>query len=140
MGSPDQNEKKEAEERAHLNNLAGNQSLGSYIRARLLGKDADKRRPVRRVGQDHQKLAQVLAELRRSRLASNMNQLAKSANMGTLDIADDVTADLDEACKAIAHMREMLIAALGLKTARACRPVKRRTESFGSQTRSTSGI
>ncbi len=57
----------------------------------------------------------VLSELGRSRLASNMNQLAKAANIETLDFSDSVVRDLQEACRAIAQMREMLVVALGLK-------------------------
>jgi hypothetical protein len=103
------------EERARLNDLAGCQPLGAYIRSRLFGKDTDKRRFVRRPALDHQKLALVLSELGRSRLASNMNQLAKAANIGTLDFSEGVVHELRDACRSIAHMREMLIAALGLK-------------------------
>lgn len=55
-----------------------------------------------------------MAELGRSRLASNMNQLAKAANAGILDVSEQVIRDLQEACRAIATMREMLIAALGV--------------------------
>lgn len=103
------------EERARLTEDAGNMPLGSYIRYRLFGKDTEKRRPMRRPSLDHQKLAQVLSELGRSRLASNMNQLAKAANIGTLDFSEPVVNDLQEACRDITKMREILISALGLK-------------------------
>jgi hypothetical protein len=103
------------DERARLNEQAGSQPLGSYIRSRLFGKDTEKRRAVRRPALDHQKLALVLSELGRSRLASNMNQLAKAANIGTLDFNDAVVKELEEACQAISQMRDMLISALGLK-------------------------
>jgi len=103
------------EKRARLNEQAGSQPLGAYIRSRIFGKNTEKRRQTRRPGLDHQKLALVLSELGRSRLASNMNQLAKAANIGTLDFSDSVVRDLQEACRAIAQMREMLIVALGLK-------------------------
>jgi hypothetical protein len=103
------------EERNRLNDLAGTQPLGAYIRSKLFGTDTEKRRPVRRPGLDHQKLALVLSELGRSRLASNMNQLAKAANCGTLDFSENMLAEIREACRAITQMREMLIVALGLK-------------------------
>ncbi|MGH8559362.1 MAG: hypothetical protein ACRESZ_18325 [Methylococcales bacterium] len=103
------------EERARLNEQAGSQPLGAYIRSCLFGKNTEKRRSMRRPGPDHQKLALILLELGRSRLASNMNQLAKAANIGTLDFSEAVVNKLREACRAIAQMREMLIAALGLK-------------------------
>lgn len=81
----------------------------------IFGKNTEKRRSIRRPSMDHQKLALVLSELGHSRLASNMNQLAKAANIRTLDFSDSVVRDLQEACRAIAQMREMLIVALGLK-------------------------
>ena len=57
----------------------------------------------------------LLAELGHSRLASNMNQLAKAANTGALDASEHTTREILEACWAIAQMRELLIRALGLK-------------------------
>lgn len=103
------------EERQRLNEQAGSQPIGAYIRSRLFGSDTATRRIVRRPSLDHAKLALVLSELGRSRLASNMNQLAKAANIGTLDFNDSVVNELQEACRAISHMRDMLVAALGLK-------------------------
>jgi hypothetical protein len=103
------------EERAKLNEEAGTQPLGTYIRSRLFGQNIQKRRVARRPALDHQKLALVLSELGHSRLASNMNQLAKAANIGTLDFDDAVIRELQEACRSISHRGEVLIAALGLK-------------------------
>ena len=103
------------EERARLSEEAGSEPLGTYIRARLLGEKAEKRRRARRPGADHKALALVLAELGRSHLASNMNQLARAANTGTLDLGPDLTRDLREACWNIAVMRETLVRALGVK-------------------------
>ena len=103
------------EERARLEAEAGSQPLGAYIRSRLLGDQAKKRRASRRPGVDHKKLALVLAELGRSRLASNMNQLAKAANVGALDVSPEVNSELQDACRSIVAIREMLIEALGVK-------------------------
>lgn len=103
------------EERALLDELAGGWPLGAYIRQRLLGEKADKRRTVRKPKIDEQKLALVLAELGKSRLSSNLNQLAKAANMGTLDVSQEVEGQLQEACRAVLAMRDALITALGLK-------------------------
>lgn len=105
-----------ASERAHLEAVAGPRPLGAYIRSRLFGDQTDARRKSRRPSLDHQKLALVLAELGRSRLASNMNQIAKAANCGTLEISRELTADLQLACADIRMLRETLIAALGLKS------------------------
>lgn len=104
-----------ADERERLEDQAGSEPLGAYIRSRLFGEDSQPRRRTRRPIEDHQKLALVLAELGRSHLASNMNQLAKAANMGALPVSPAVAMDLQQACRDIHALREMLIAALGLK-------------------------
>lgn len=104
-----------AVERAQLEAQAGNQPLGSYIRFRLLGDQAEKRRRSRRPQIDQTTVARLLAELGKSRLASNMNQLAKAANIGTLDVDAETAREIREACKAILDMRAALIKALGVK-------------------------
>lgn len=103
------------EEKARLKAQAGGRPLGVYIRDRLLGEHAEKRRERRAVIEDYEKLALVLAALGKSHLASNMNQLAKAANMGTIDVTLDVTAELLEACRNIREMRDHLIQALGIR-------------------------
>ena len=65
------------EERKRLDELAGNQPLGSYIRDRILGEQTEKRRKVKKPKPDTALLALVLGAFGRSRLASNINQLAK---------------------------------------------------------------
>ena len=104
------------EERSRLEEEAGQQPLGAYIRARLLGEAADKRRRFRRPRVDQETIARLLAELGKSRLASNMNQIAKAMNTGTLDLGPEVAQDLREACNAIAEMRSALISALGVRS------------------------
>ena len=59
-------------------------------------------------------LALVLSELGQSRLASNINQLAKAANMGALDITPEIEKEIETACQEIQTMRALLIAALGV--------------------------
>ena len=103
-------------ERAYLEQKAGNRPLGRYIREQLLGDMQRKRRVLRKPKVDDQKLALLLAEIGQSRLSSNLNQLAKSANMGTIDVSDDVEAQLADACAAVMIMRDTLMMALGLKT------------------------
>ena len=104
------------EERSRLEAEAGQTPLGAHIRARLLGEAADKRRRSRRPRVDQETTAQLLAELGKSRLSSNMNQIAKAVNTGTLDPGPEVARDLREACNAIAEMRSALIAALGVRS------------------------
>lgn len=106
------------EERDRLQAEAGQQPLGAYIRSRLLGETADKRRRSRRPRIDQEATARLLAELGKSRLASNMNQLAKAANTGTLDLGPEVAREIRAACAAITDMRAALIAALGVKPER----------------------
>ncbi len=104
------------EERKCLDELAGNRPLGAYIRERLLGEHAQHRNFTRRPKVDQQQVALVLAELGNSRLSSNVNQLAKASNMGTLDVSEDVEQQLQDACAAIIAMRSCLMIALGLKS------------------------
>jgi hypothetical protein len=102
------------EERKRLDEMSDNQPLGSYIRDRLFGEKADKRRKVKKPKPDTAMLAMVLSELGQSRLASNINQLAKAANMGTLDITPEIEQEIEQACREIQAMRALLIAALGV--------------------------
>ena len=96
--------------------------LSRYIRLKLFGADADQvksRRPKVKRHQptlDHEIMAQVLAGLGRSRLSSNLNQIAKAANMGALPVTPELEAELLEACAALQAMRQDLIAAMGIKS------------------------
>jgi Mobilization protein NikA len=103
------------EERAQLEKDAAGMTLSSYIRSRLFDENLPKRRtrnkhPVK----DHQDLAKVLGELGRSRLANNVNQLAKTANSGSLEVSPDTEKSLQNACADIRWMRHVLLSALGL--------------------------
>ena len=102
------------EERAKLNAMAGDRPLGSFIRDKVFGDEADKRAlRSRRPAADKQALARVLSLLGQSRLSSNMNQIAKAVHLGTLPVGPDLEAELSAACAAIREMRDALIAALG---------------------------
>lgn len=105
-----------AEERAWLDRKAGRRSLSEYIKSRVFGEDERPRRVHARTPKPDQKqIAELLAALGQSRLSQNMNQLAKAANMGTLDILAELSTELHLACREIREMRSMLISALGLK-------------------------
>lgn len=89
--------------------------LGAYILERVFNEEATPRRrrgknPVK----DHQALAQVLGKLGQSRLSSNLNQLARSANTGSLPVTPDTEAALIEAVAEIREIRRLLIQALNL--------------------------
>lgn len=101
------------EERAHLVKLAGNQSISAYARDILLGTKAEKRITLRKPKMEDIQYAMLLANLGQSRLSANVNQLAKHANMGTLDCSQDVEQQLEEACAALFAMRNALFLALG---------------------------
>ena len=104
------------DERAYLEHKAGNRPLGAYIRRQLLGDRAEKRRELRSPQIEQQQFAALLAALGQSRLSSNLNQIAKSANMGTLDVSQDVEQQLQDAYSAVLEMRKALFMALGLKS------------------------
>ncbi len=105
-----------AEERARLIHEAKGVPLGAYIKAKLFGDGAPLR--IRRSGlavEDRKELAQVLALLGRSRLSSNLNQLAYAANIGSLPLTPETEAELRDALKDVRTLRRLLLNALGLK-------------------------
>lgn len=99
------------EERARLQEQASGQPLGAYIRERLL---AEPPRRSRLTPADRQALLQVLGTLGQARIANNLNQLAKQANLGALPVTPDTESALTGAAADIAAMRAMLVKALGL--------------------------
>jgi hypothetical protein len=102
-------------EKQRLKALAGAKPVGAYIRERLLADDVSPRKARRAVVQDYDKLAALLALLAQSHLAQNLNQLARHANMGTLNVTLDVVQELLAACAHVREMRATLISALGVK-------------------------
>jgi len=99
-------------EKAELKAKASGMPLGTYIKACLFG---GRSTYARRHAVDREALAQALGKLGQSRLASNLNQIAKAANLGTLPVTPDLTKELNEACQEVRTLRRTLIAALGLK-------------------------
>ncbi|MCU7805942.1 MAG: hypothetical protein KZQ96_22415 [Candidatus Thiodiazotropha sp. (ex Lucinoma borealis)] len=101
------------EERAALEEAADDKPLGAYIRSQALqGKETRRRKKRRRPVKDHRALGYVLGELGRSRLASNVNQLAHAVNSGSLPVTPDTEKALQDACADIHKMRIMLMRAL----------------------------
>lgn len=103
------------EERTRLEQAAGGQPIGGFIKARLFGagqslKPARRRVPVK----DHQALGEVLARLGASRIAGNLNQLAHAASLGALHVDEAVRQMLDAACREIVEMRQLLMRGLGI--------------------------
>ncbi|WP_444994737.1 hypothetical protein [Aliikangiella sp. IMCC44359] len=104
------------EERKHLKELADGKPLASYIKAILFGESSLPKYRKRAKLEDEQLLIKLLAALGKSRIASNINQLAKAANSGSLPVNHDIINALNEAVAAIKWMRESLIKGIGLKS------------------------
>lgn len=103
------------EEKARLQADAAGMSVSEYMRWRLFDPNNP---PPRRRGKnpvkDHKALAQALGLLGQSRLSSNLNQLARSANTGSLPVTPDTEAALLHALNEIHEIRRLLIEALNL--------------------------
>ncbi|MGU3420845.1 hypothetical protein [Methylobacterium sp. D54C] len=105
-----------AEERARLAAEAAGAPLGTYVKAKLLGQPVPAR--VRKSGisiADRRALAQLIALLGRSRVFSNLNQLAHAANTGSLPVTPDTEAALAQALADLHEIRALLLTSLGLK-------------------------
>lgn len=104
------------DERAQLERDAGSIAIGSYIRHQLFQEATvpKRRAPRKKPERDEAALAQVLAQLGASRLSSNLNQLAKAVNTGSLPVTPETEKDLREACEVVAEMRGALMQALGV--------------------------
>lgn len=91
-------------------------SLGGYIQSRLFnsGSPPPRRRSKNPV-KDHKALAQALGLLGQSRISSNLNQLARSANSGSLAVTPDTEAALMKALDEVHEIRRLLIEALNLE-------------------------
>lgn len=104
------------DERAFLKQKANGKPISAYIRAQVFGSDATPRKlHQRRPAVDKAELGKVLGKLGQSRLSSNLNQIAKAANIGALPVDDALQEELRQACEDIAAMRQTLIKALGIK-------------------------
>lgn len=103
-------------ERRELERAANGAPIATYVKSRLFGSPLPRHRtrgqnPVK----DFEALGRVLGLLGQSRIASNLNQLARAANLGALSIPPEAAAELNEACRAVIQMRRELLGALGLE-------------------------
>lgn len=101
------------DERAKLHLEAAGAPLGTYIKAKAL--DAPPLR-MRRTGlavEDRKALAKALGLLGSSRISSNLNQLARAANIGALPMTRETEAFLREALLDVREIRHLLLTALG---------------------------
>lgn len=102
------------EERARLEELAAGMTLSAYVRACVFAKEAKrrKRRP-KDVVADKAAIAEALALLGQSRIASNLNQLAYHANIGIIVFDEVDKAQIAEANAHLAAIRALLLQGLG---------------------------
>jgi hypothetical protein len=102
-------------ERTILENAAQGMSISAYIRSCIFSDGAAKRKArTRRPVKDQEALARALGLLGQSRIANNLNQLARHANSGSLAVDDETRAQIEEAYAHVMALRDQLIAALGL--------------------------
>lgn len=104
-------------ERTRLADEAAGAPLGAYIKAKALGEPLRKRRTGLSI-QDREALAKTLALLGKSRLSSNLNQLAHAANIGSLPMTQETEEFLRECLRDVRNIRRLLMSALGMKAER----------------------
>jgi hypothetical protein len=106
------------DEKSLLLRRAGGLPLGVYVRGLILSKGELEFRPRQRRTKapikDDEALARVLAALGQSRVANNLNQIAKAVNIGSLPVTPETEHDIREACSAVLMIRYHLMSALGL--------------------------
>ena len=84
-------------ERQRIEAAAGGMAVSSYIKSVVLAEDAPIYRKRKAApDSDKQLLAEILARLGQSRTASNLNQIAKHLNQGTLSINEELERDLNQ--------------------------------------------
>lgn len=103
-------------ERRQLAEQAGRQPLATYLRDLILAAPAQavRRRPFGKT-RDDEALARVLSALGQSRIANNLNQLARAVNIGALPVTPQTEEEISSACSAVITMRRDLMRALGVE-------------------------
>jgi len=118
-GAPPFSLRLSTDERVRLERDAAGMSLGAYIRWRVFDPSSP---PPKSRGKfpvkDHQALSKALGLLGQSRLANNVNQLARAANTGSLPLTPETEAELLAAARDIADLRRLIVEALGLSEER----------------------
>ncbi|WP_297109185.1 hypothetical protein [uncultured Devosia sp.] len=100
------------EERAHLAARAGTRPLGAYVKGVLFSDNPPKVLPAR-TGHDRRLLAQLVAVMGRSRIASNVADLASAARSGSIGLDDETLSRIIQACDDIRLMHDALMKAMG---------------------------
>ena len=100
----------------NLSERAANSSTtaADYIRQILFGEQAGKRkRVIRAVIKDAEALSKLFSMLSATRIANNINQIAKAVNQCVVHLSPEMEKLLREACLAVIEMRDLLMSALG---------------------------
>lgn len=104
------------EKRELLVRQAGNLSLAGYIKSIVFADNAPRYRSRRQIpDMDAKLLAELLVHLGSSRVASNLNQIAKHLNQGTLIDDPELDSDLRQAVEEVSMIRSTLLQAMGVK-------------------------
>lgn len=101
-----------------LEKAAGERPLGAYIRSKLFEGQETPRKARTRTRQplkDDKALGALMGALGQSRIANNLNQLARAANTGSLPVTPDTEQAITEACENVQIMRKLLMQALGFQ-------------------------
>lgn len=96
---------------------ANNESNTSkYVRARLFdGNNIVTRRRRASPIKDHQSIAQIMALLGQTHILINLNQIAKAANAGYLELTPETISAILEANACVHEIRRHLLAGFGVK-------------------------
>lgn len=101
-------------ERARLAADAAGAPLGAYVKLKLFdGMAVGRKRRKGIAVEDRQALAQALALLGRSRLSSNLSQLAQAASIGVLPVTPETETYLLETLEDVRDIRRLLLTGLG---------------------------
>ncbi|WP_457488887.1 plasmid mobilization protein [Tardiphaga sp. P5_C10] len=92
-------------EKAHMRLLAAGKPLGQFIRDRALDGQSEPRRANKPIVKEADALGRLLGLLGQSRLASNLNQIAKAANLGAMPVTTELETDLSQACADYRQLR-----------------------------------
>nr|GGI00881.1 hypothetical protein GCM10011355_30220 [Aquisalinus luteolus] len=91
-------------------------SLSAFARERIFGrKSFNNSAGSRSIHPDKVAMAQALALLGKSRMSESFNALAESARIGALPVHEETEKAINEACKQVAYIKSLLMAALGIK-------------------------
>lgn len=92
-------------------------STAKYVRMRMTD-DITQGKLAIILGRQNERIEYVklLTALGKTRIASNLNQLAHAVNTGTLIFTPDVVAKIDEAYNAIMYMRSLLLDLSGVRS------------------------